>query len=65
MAMVAVMFKMKGGQHNSIEDKIAIYELIVSHPPSADKGHDDYPFCRPAPYRSAERCRSGMRRSLK
>ncbi len=25
-----------------IEDKLAIYELIASHPPSADTGHADY-----------------------
>ncbi|CDQ55896.1 TPA: nuclear transport factor 2 family protein [Klebsiella pneumoniae] len=25
-----------------IEDKLAIYELIAAHPPSADSGHDDY-----------------------
>ncbi|MCK8779926.1 nuclear transport factor 2 family protein [Rhizobium sp. NTR19] len=25
-----------------IEDKLAIYELIASHPPSADTGHSDY-----------------------
>lgn len=35
MAMVAVIIEMKGGQHNHIEAKIAIYELIVSHPPSS------------------------------
>lgn len=26
----------------AIEDKLAIYELIASHPPSADTGHADY-----------------------
>jgi hypothetical protein len=26
----------------TIEDKLAIYELIASHPPSADTGHADY-----------------------
>ncbi|HEY0122848.1 MAG TPA: nuclear transport factor 2 family protein [Rhizobium sp.] len=26
----------------TIEDKFAIYELIASHPPSADTGHADY-----------------------
>ncbi|ULL16448.1 hypothetical protein DVH26_19580 [Paenibacillus sp. H1-7] len=35
MAMVEVMIEMKGGEHNHFEDKIAIYELIVSHPPSS------------------------------
>lgn len=25
-----------------VEDKLAIYELIASHPPSADTGHADY-----------------------
>ncbi|MBE1447349.1 hypothetical protein GGC63_006877 [Paenibacillus sp. OAS669] len=35
IAMVAVMIEMKGGEHNHFEDKIAIYELIVSHPRSS------------------------------
>jgi len=26
----------------AVEDKLAIYELIASHPPSADTGHADY-----------------------
>lgn len=26
----------------TIEDKLAIYELIASHPPSADAGHAEY-----------------------
>ncbi|SDU95296.1 nuclear transport factor 2 family protein [Pseudomonas mucidolens] len=30
------------GRLRTVEDKLAIYELIASHPPSADTGHADY-----------------------
>lgn len=30
------------GRLRKVEDKLAIYELIASHPPSADTGHADY-----------------------
>lgn len=30
------------GRLRTVEDKLAIYELIASHPPSADTGHGDY-----------------------
>ncbi len=30
------------GRLRIVEDKLAIYELIASHPPSADTGHSEY-----------------------
>lgn len=39
----------------TVEDKLAIYQLIASHPPAADTGTDSY-------YRDALKRRMAMRR---